>query len=183
MTRPTASTIPLLLVLSACDPGKRGGDEASHEPTELRADEGDADADADAFASAPEGTATIASLLAARHAEDLPDADTLAAHPDAEACLRWLAREGGGLALRTRALLSLRFYGSDETRDLLLGVLADEGTHPALRAAAITGTGGLSLEVGGELRGLVEAGQRSEDPRVHEAAARRLSGGVQLAEP
>lgn len=191
MKRSTAWTIPLLVVaLCACDPGKRGGGEASHEPDTREAGErggagasAEVSADDDAFAGAPEGTATIASLLAARHAEDLPDAETLAAHVNAEASLRWLATEGGGLAVRTRALMSLRFYASSETRELLLGVLVDPGTHPALRAAAITGTGGLSFDEAGELRALVEAGQTSEDPRVQKAASTRLRGADELAAP
>ena len=175
MTRSIASTLPLLLALCAC--------EANTEAASRSPDDAEADAHSEAFAGAPEGTATIASLLAARHAEDLPEAETLAAHANAEASLRWLAREGEGLAVRTRALMSLRFYGSEETRELLLGVLTDEGTHPALRAAAITGTGGLEFRDTDELRVLIEAGQSSADPRVQKAATRRLSGADELAAP
>ena len=128
----------------------------------------------DRYADALESTKAIASLLMARHTEDLPTAETLAGHADAEAALRWLASDGDPLVQRVRALSTLRFFSGVETRTLLLEVLSDAEAHPTLHAGAVAGTGGFDLALDDALRGAVEAASAGGDPRVERAVVERL---------
>jgi hypothetical protein len=98
----------------------------------------------------------------------------LARHEDAEESLAWLAEHGGRMVIRVRALDALRFYAGDATRQVLLRVLTSTDVHPALRAAAITGSGGFDLDADAELRAAVEQASRDQDPRIARAVGRRL---------
>jgi len=120
-------------------------------------------------AEVPTGTDAILSRLRARHVEDLPTPEDLAAYPDAPASLRHIATTERHMVTRARALALLRIDASDATRTLLLDTIR-EG-HPSLVAAAIEGSAALPLE--GELATLVEAARGSTDPRVAHAAAER----------
>ena len=147
---------------------------APPEPTE-RSETTETHSDApDRYAGAPESTRSIAQLLMARHKQDLPGKETLARYDDAEASLAWLAENGGRMVLRVRALGSLRFYTGDTTRQVLLRVLTSTDAHPALRAAAITGSGGFDLDRDTELRAAVEQSARHDDPRIARAIERRM---------
>ncbi|HZO13824.1 MAG TPA: hypothetical protein VFB62_11220 [Polyangiaceae bacterium] len=128
----------------------------------------------DRYAGAPKSARSIAQLLMARHKQDLPGKETLAHYDDAEASLAWLADHGGRMVLRVRALASLRFYTGDTTRQVLLHVLTSPDSHAALRAAAITGSGGLDLDRDAELRAAVEQAARQDDPRIARAVERRM---------
>ena len=154
----------------ASDPEPVTETEVSTTTTEVPAE---AEATDDRYADAPEGTGTIASLLMAHHTEDLPDAETLHAHPEAEASLLWLADHGDRLVLRVRALAALRFFSGPDTRAAVLRFLGDGAAHPTLRAAAATGSGGLALD--DELRGALENARASGDRRVELAVDARLA--------
>lgn len=123
---------------------------------------------------APPDVDAIAALLRARHDEDLPDADALRRHPEPEAALVWLAANGEPFVVRVRALAAMASFEGDAIRQTLLAVLSDDAMHPALRAAAATGSQGLELDA--ELEGALERAARTGDPRVVRAVeARRAS--------
>jgi hypothetical protein len=157
------SVLALCIVLAGCHP-------AAEEPTSTRdgtlVDPGEP----------PGDVATIASLLRARHVEDLPSAEDLAKYPTAEASLRHLAVAGDTMVIRTRALTLLRHFGSDETGALLIEIVRDAAAHPALRAAAVTGLAGQPLDDRAEQLELVVAALRDADPRVGLAAVEVLDG-------
>lgn len=125
------------------------------------------------FVGAPEGTATIATLLLARHAGDLPDAAALARHPSPEASLVWLAEHGDPLIVRVRALASMRWFAGDAVRAEVLATLRDDTLHPTLRAAAATGSAGLTLD--DELSAALQHANETGDPRIAHAVAERLA--------
>lgn len=133
--------------------------------------------------TAPEGPAdasAIASLLGARHVEDLPSEETLRAHEDPAATLRWIASHHRRMVIRARALQSLRFFDDEATRDYLLEVLASDA-HPMLHAAAATGTARLTLD--GPLRSALLGVRDGGDPRVERAVDTRLGPRQLPAEP
>lgn len=172
----TVQLVSLSLALAACGapPVDSTQEERAQEesaPADVTAP--DVSVDDDRYEGAPAGTRGLVSLLMARHVEDLPTADVLHAHEDAEASLRWLALEGDRLVLRVRALMSSRHFSSAETRALLLGVLRDESAHASLRGGAARGSGGLVLDE--ELRAALEAARASGDPRVARAVDARLA--------
>jgi hypothetical protein len=127
----------------------------------------------DRYAGAPASADKIAGLLMARHKEDLPGKEKLAHYEDAEESLAWLAEHGGRMVLRVRALALLRFYTGETTRKVLLDVLTSPDAHPALVAAAITGSGGFELERDATLRAAVEDAGRHDDPRIARALEQR----------
>ena len=118
----------------------------------------------------PADAATIASLLRARHTEDLPSAEDLAKYPTAEASLRHLAMAGDSMVVRTRAMMLLRHFGSAETGTLLVSLVRDAELHPALRAAAVTGLAGQPIDDRPEQLELITAALHDADPRVGLAA-------------
>jgi HEAT repeat protein len=122
----------------------------------------------------PADAAAIAGLLRARHVEDLPSAEDLAKYPTAEASLRHLALAGSSMVVRTRALMLLQHFGSEETGALLEGIVRDPDSHPALRAAAVNGLAGQPLDDRAELRALVVGALHDTDPRVGLAAVDTL---------
>jgi hypothetical protein len=122
----------------------------------------------------PADLETIATLLNARHTEDLPSAEQLARYPSAEASLQHLALHGKTMLLRTRASILLRHFGSAETGALLLAIVGDPQAHPALRAAAVTGLGGQPLDDRPEQLEAVVAALADADPRVGIAAVEVL---------
>ena len=136
--------------------------------------------DPDAGQQAAEGEVdeleAISALLRARHADDLPDAETLQTYPGAEAVLRQLGREGETMVMRTRALALLRFYSSEDSGALLAEIASDGDAHPALRAAAVTGLAGQPLADQPARLELVTASLRDPDPRVGTAAVEVLDG-------
>ncbi len=151
------AAMSVLIALSACSPASR-----EEPPTETVASDAPASADA------------IATLLGARHTEDLPDEATLAAHEEPAAALRYIAGHHGRMVIRARALSSLRFYDDGETRAYLLAVLRSDSAHPALKAAAAEGTTRLTLD--DELRAALAAARAGGDPRVERAVDARLRG-------
>src|SRR5690606_20315264 len=100
-----------------------------------------------------------------------------------EAALRWLATDADRLVLRVRALQSLRFFSSAETRGVLLRVLEDAEAHPTLRAAAATGTASLPLTDDLALRAALDAARAAGDPRIERAVDARLAGAGAPATP
>lgn len=156
----------LLLGLAACHASP---DEPLDEPR-------DASEAADLLAPGepPADAATLASLLRARHVEDLPSADDLADYPSAEASLRYLALAGDTMLVRTRALGLLRHFDSPASGELLVALLGDGELHPALRAAALTGLAGQPLDDQPERIELAAAALHDRDPRVALAAVELL---------
>lgn len=149
--------------LAAC----RGGEEPSESPSSERSASDPADAES------PPDLDTIASLLRARHAEDLPSAEDLKKYPSAEASLQQLARAGETMVVRTRALRLLEHYPSDTTHTLLVEIAGGPG-HPALRAAAIEGLAGAPLDTLPDTLALVSAALEDGDPRIGLAAVATL---------
>jgi hypothetical protein len=147
--------LSIVLGAVACSPASR-----EEPPTEATAD-------------APPSAEAIASLLGARHVEDLPDEATLARHEDPAAALRWIASHDGRMVIRARALSSLRFYDDDATRAHLLEVLRSDDAHPVLEAAAAEGTARLTLD--DELRQALASARAGGDPRVERAVDARLA--------
>ena len=88
------------------------------------------------FENAPEAAQALLPLLSAHHAADLPTQETLAAHPQAEEGLRWIAESDSHFGLRGRAIFLLHLYDSPETL-ALLGQFASAVEGPyGLRASA-----------------------------------------------
>ncbi len=116
----------------------------------------------------PRGVQPIRTLLMARHAEDLPTADALNRHDDAEASLIYLSENDGLLMVRGRALSSLRFFPTERAERHLMAVLRAENTHPKLLAAALQGVQGRDSA---EVLALVRGFSDHADPRVRRAAA------------
>ncbi|MFK7986238.1 MAG: hypothetical protein AB8I08_09415, partial [Sandaracinaceae bacterium] len=117
--------------------------------------------------------AALESLLSARHAEDLPNAETLSEHDQPAAALRHIATHHRRMVVRGRALSSLRHYGDAETRALLLQTLTDPDAHPTLVAAAARGSAGLTLDT--DLRAALEQVRANDDPRITRAVDARLN--------
>lgn len=150
--------------LAAC----RGSDEPSESPSSERSASDDAES-----AESPPDLDTIASLLRARHAEDLPSAADLEKYPSAEASLQQLARAGETMVVRTRALRLLEHYPSDASHTLLVEIAGGTG-HPALRAAAIEGLASQPLDRLPDTLALVSAALEDGDPRIGLAAVATL---------
>lgn len=121
---------------------------------------------------APSSVAAVKALLGARHTEDLPTAETLAAHENAGAALRYLADNGETMGLRARALATMRHVPSDETSTFLV-TKATTARHPTLRAAALRGLAGPSLSA--EVQELATSSLRDPDPRIGLAAVEVLA--------
>lgn len=120
--------------------------------------------------------AALESLLSARHAEDLPNAETLAEHDRPAAALRHIATHHRRMVVRGRALASLRHYQDAETRALLLETLTNPDAHPTLVAAAARGSAGLPLDA--DLRAALSQARTTDDPRVARAVDARLDAAV-----
>lgn len=150
-----------IAALAAC----RGGEEPSESPSTER--------DASEDAESPPDLDTIAALLRARHADDLPSADDLRKYPSAEASLQQLATHGETMLVRTRALRLLEHYASDSTHALLIEIVGGKA-HPALRAAAIEGLAGQPLDRLPDTLALVAAALEDGDPRIGLAAVATL---------
>ncbi len=123
----------------------------------------------------PADVDTIASLLRARHADDLPTVMELREYATADASLRWLAVHGESALMKTRATSLLQFSGGSETAALLRSFLEDSTTHPTLRAAAIIGMNGQDLGADDASFVLVADALNDADPRVTQAAVDTLA--------
>jgi hypothetical protein len=122
----------------------------------------------------------VSSWLRARHVEDLPDAQELAAMPGAEGQL-WAAYEGPEPAIvKARALVLLGGFPDSGPR--LAQVAAQEELHRKLRAAAVQGLGRADLRGDATLRAAVEGQLRSPDVNVARAAVEALRGVPESAE-
>lgn len=155
--------IVALLALSACAP-------QPSVPTESAARQQDD--------GVPESVRAIRGLLMAFHAEDLPDAETLHAHDDAEASLIYLSQHAELLLVRARALSSLRFFPTQVSARHLLEVLRAPSTHPKLIAAALHGCERRHDE---ELMSIARDLRAHPDPRIRRAAGGVL--GANVVEP
>ncbi|MFV8752790.1 hypothetical protein ACNOYE_19775 [Nannocystaceae bacterium ST9] len=153
------------LILVACQAG-------SDEPPDAPSD--DRQAEVSDPSSPPADLDTIAALLRARHADDLPSAEQLANYPSAEASLRELGLHGETMLVRTRALALLRHFDSPPTGALLAELASDAAIHPALRAAAVSGLIGQPLDDQPERLAIVVAALDDGDPRVGVAAVEVL---------
>lgn len=152
--------------IAACQPGP-------DEP-QTPSGAGQAEAPGDDAAPSPAEVAALATRLKARHAEDLPTAEQLAATPNAEASLRELARAGETMLVRTRALTLLRHFHAPATGELLAAIVADAAAPKALRAAAVTGLAGQPLAEQPERMALVVSALADDDPRIGLAAVEVL---------
>jgi hypothetical protein len=122
----------------------------------------------------PADVETLGALLKARHADDLPSPEQLAKYPSAEASLRYLGEHGDTMVVRTRALALLRHFDSAASGDLLATIASDAASHPALRAAAVTGLAGQALADQPERLAIVVAALHDADQRVGLAAVQVL---------
>ncbi len=149
-----------------------------HEPASEAA-EPPTTSEAAAEGDTPASAKSLLPLVRARHNEDLPDAETLARHPDADEGLRWLATNGSPLSVRARALNLLRHYPDDDTRTLL-DQAAKSGRRASLRAAALRGLAGFAGTPDEALQTLYSDSLRDDDPRVVEAAASVMASEAAL---
>jgi hypothetical protein len=88
------------------------------------------------FDDAPEGTQTLATLLRARHVEDLPTPEDLQTYPDAGASLLWIEANATHMFERTRSLSLMRHTPSEAVLERLTLVAGSEEEHSVARAAA-----------------------------------------------
>lgn len=99
---------------------------------------------------APAGTELIALSIAvsirARHNEDLPTAEELAAMPDAAASLLWLERNATHMFERTRALTLMRHTPTDAVFARLDAVASSEDEAEVARRAARASLAALGRE-------------------------------------
>lgn len=93
---------------------------------------------------APEGTDTIAALIRARHTEDLPTPEQLAALPDAAGTLLWLERNATHMFERTRTLTLMRHTPTDAVRARLTEVAGNEDEADVARRAAQESLGAIA---------------------------------------
>lgn len=126
---------------------------------------------AEGTAAPPEGAEALAQRLRARHARDLPRAESLRA-PEALVRLRWLAERHRLLLVRARALLLLAGDPSPESRAVVLRVL-DSNQAALVRAAALRATSSWPLDR--DLRVRLERLAAEADPRLHGPARARLA--------
>jgi hypothetical protein len=160
----------------ATDPGQP--DEAAQgEPAEGAGEPPREEAAQQARASEPpsqEQIDELRPLLFARHPRDLPDRDTLAAHPNAEATLIHLADNDDRMIVRERALLLLGHFATSSAEEFLTAAASEPERDPRLRAAAIAGLGKYDLEGRADLREAVIAQLEHADLRVGFAAVQAL---------
>ena len=128
------------------------------------------------YGEAPEHAQALLPLLSAHHVEDLPTQDTLAAHPQAEDALRWIAQSEYNFGVRSRAIFMLHLYESSETLALLTQLASDtEGPH-GLRASAFESMGKWSLAKRESLKMVISAGLDDAHPLVVVAAIHASQG-------
>lgn len=124
----------------------------------------------------PPASASIAELLRARHAEDLPDAETLNAHGDAPEALVWLSLHGDSAMVRVRATRALGQYPDAARADHLASLFLADDTHPALRAAALDALSAYDAPTRQRFAGILKPLADHADPRVARAAAKAGEG-------
>ena len=128
------------------------------------------------YEGAPEHAQALIPLLSAHHVEDLPTQDTLAAHPQAEEALRWIAQSDYNFGVRGRAVFLLHLYESTETLEFLTQLASDtEGPH-GLRASAFEAIGKWSQNKRESLTMLISAGLDDSHPLVVVAAINAAQG-------
>lgn len=123
----------------------------------------------------PPSVDTIRGLLSARHEADVPDAAALAAHPEAEASLRWLAVNAGTSMVRTRALRSLGGFISEASVALLVTRSGDPMVPAAQRLGALEALGAAEAAAWPAALDALSAALGSDDPRLSERAAESLA--------
>lgn len=129
---------------------------------------------------APEAAAALASLLRARHLEDLPTREVLDRHPEPDVALAWLARHGDSTLVRTRALSLLGLF-PERDHGALLAEHAAADQHPSIRAAALDGLAGYPAAERERRRDVIASALRSPNPKVALAGARASAGVPALA--
>lgn len=93
----------------------------------------------------PTNHVLIEQMLSARHPEDLPGAAQWSQVDNAEDGLLWLATHGRLDRHRQRALAALRFFESDQARELLMERATSPRHTSLVRAGAMEGLQGQNL--------------------------------------
>lgn len=120
---------------------------------------------------APAPWSDLANRLKARHAEDLPDAQALAAIEGVDEGLVWLASNHDMMMVRARALEALGKVATPLALATLQATAADTSIHGMLRSAAVIGMGHLPLADHAELLDTLAILGVDTDTRVAAEAA------------
>lgn len=121
----------------------------------------------------PASADVLRGRLKARHVEDLPTAQELKKHRDAQAALIWIAGNDDAMVVRVRALSLLRHFPTDEAFEALAQRAGAQKIHPTLRAAAMRGLEGQTARP--QAQALLKDALRHKDRRVAMAAAKALA--------
>lgn len=124
--------------------------------------------------------AVVESLLKARHADDLPDAQRWRSVEGAEEALLHHARHGKPLAIRVRALNALAHFPGEAARGLLIEVARRQEPPLSLRAAALRGLRGHLEGADAETLEVLIHGAKDADPRVYGAAVESMGASAAL---
>lgn len=131
--------------------------------------------------STPERYRAVESLLGAFHAEDLPTADNLRAHPEALEALTWLAEHAHLDGRRARAASLLGYF--PEAERIIFALVADTAEQPIVRAGALEGAAKLPERVRELHRTEIVGALESPEIPVAIAAAHAVRGIRSFAAP